>query len=95
LKKSLILGLFLCITFYSFSKSTEEVPKNIKIISQSCSSGYMFLTVIDLDSNKVVILTYGCDGISTRLISCLKTGIKIDPNKQGFVVGTDAPINKK
>jgi hypothetical protein len=37
-------------------KETKTVPKNVKVLGQSCSQTYLFLTVIDLENNEVVIL---------------------------------------
>ena len=89
---------FLIFIFIIFSSNLFaedfEVPKNIKIISQSCTFVSVFITVIDLSNNEIVLLEYGAkaNGIAKgKLVNVIRTGMFANPEKQSFLIGDDAP----
>jgi|GEM_PF-3850156 len=99
--KRVILILFFLIIFSSFifaiSKTKNdgvelEVPKKSIVVSQSCNTMCLFITVVDLDTKELVILCYANWGNDLRLYDVVKTGIKIDINSQKFTMGKDAPF---
>ena len=94
LKKSLtvvLLVLFSGSLMYSKIKRLPEIelPKRIKIISQSSAQTYTKISAIDLSDNTLIILVVS----STGSYYCYSTGIKIDPKTQPFVQGQSSPTD--
>ena len=74
-------------------KETKTVPKNVKVLGQSCSQTYLFLTVIDLENNEVVILCYLAWAKDVHLIDVIRTGsFFVNPGEQPAISGEDAPF---
>jgi hypothetical protein len=78
------------------------VPKNAKLISQSCTTADLFISLIDMDNNELVIVVYGIDREGMNLpeynykrVQVIRTGITIDPNIQGYIKGEDAATKKQ
>jgi hypothetical protein len=68
------------------------VPKNVKVLGQSCSQTYLFLTVIDLENNEVVILCYYA-WKNVQLFDVTRTGsFIVNPEEQSAISGEDAPF---
>jgi hypothetical protein len=64
-----------------------NLPRNVRVVAQSCNARAMYQTVVDLENNEIVILVYN----ETNLLNVIRTGIKADPKTQVPVPGTDAP----
>ncbi len=62
-------------------EETIEVPKNVRIISQSCNAVSLFITVIDLSNNEIVILEYDSNQnlLTGDLLNIIRTGMFADP----------------
>ncbi|HBI36309.1 MAG: hypothetical protein A2355_18410 [Spirochaetes bacterium RIFOXYB1_FULL_32_8] len=94
-KNYFIILLLVFFTFSMFSKTNDEVtaPKNVKLISQSCTQLALFLTVIDLDNKEIVILEYQykVNGRNYYLSQVIRTGMFATPDQISFFKGTDAP----
>jgi hypothetical protein len=74
-------------------KETKTVPKNVKVLGQSCSQTYLFLTVIDLENNEVVILCYYAWVKNVMLYKVIRTGsFFVNPGEQPAISGGDAPF---
>lgn len=103
MKKTMVLCLAMILLFCmtaSMAAKADGIPTKVKVISQSCSAEVLYLTVIDLDCNEVVILCY-YPSVSTIVKGKLqhgnvviRTGMFVDPNEQGFVIGQDAPFEE-
>lgn len=82
--------------FSGEKKDLEKgMPKNVKVIGQSCSQNNLFLTVIDLDNNDVVILSYMAWGNDVKLNKVIRTGLFVNPDEQPFISGRDAPFEEE
>jgi len=72
-----------------------DMPKNAKLISQSCTQNDLLISLIDTDNNELVIIRYGLKVIKFvsryELVQVMRTGIKIDPTTQGYIKGSDFP----
>ncbi len=70
-----------------------NVPKNALFISQSGTEHAIMQTIIDLDNNEMVVLTYNYANIA----NVTRTGIYLNPNdyRNMKIVGTDAPYSKE
>jgi hypothetical protein len=74
-------------------KETKTVPKNVKVLGQSCSQSILFLTVIDLENNEVVILCYYGWAKNVQLLEVIRTGsFFVNPGEQPTISGEDAPF---
>jgi len=74
-------------------KETKTVPKNVKVLGQSCSQNHLFLTVIDLENNEVVILCYYAWLKNVQLLDVIRTGsFFVNPGEQPAISGGDAPF---
>lgn len=74
-------------------KETKTVPKNVKVLGQSCSQHNLFLTVIDLENNEVVILCYLAWAKNVQLFDVTRTGsFFVNPGEQPAISGEDAPF---
>ena len=75
-------------------KETKTVPKNVKVLGQSCSQSFLFLTVIDLENNEVVILCYRpWKMYDVHLFGVTRTGsFFVNPGEQPAISGEDAPF---
>jgi uncharacterized lipoprotein YbaY len=86
---SLAALLFSCAT----QQTTVQVPTNVnlprqvRVVAQSCDNHAMYQTVIDLENDEIVILVYN----EMNLLNVIRTGIKADAKGQPAVTGTDAP----
>ena len=96
MKKIIFMIIIITIsTFFTFSKDFE-VPKNVKIISQSCAMTSFFVSVIDLSNNEVIILEYSTKaGLMGKLINLIRTGMFVNPEKQSFLEGKDCPYESQ
>lgn len=95
--------IILCIGFlFTACAMTQTVivpPKNVKLpknaifISQSGTSDNLMQTVLDLDSNEMVVLVYN----SRTITDVIRTGVHLSPDdyKGKKIVGTDLPVKKK
>ena len=73
-------------------QETKAVPKNVKVLGQSCSQSFLFLTVIDLENNEVVILCYR-PWKNVQLFDVTRTGsFFVNPGEQPAISGEDAPF---
>ncbi|PXX99087.1 hypothetical protein DF185_14505 [Marinifilum breve] len=70
-----------------------NVPKNALFISQSGTESTLMQTVIDLENNEMVVLTYSYANIE----NVTRTGVYLNPDdyRNMKIVGTDAPYSKK
>ena len=74
-------------------KETKTVPKNVKVLGQSCSQSFLFLTVIDLENNEVVILCYYAWAKNVQLLDVIRTGsFFVNTEEQPAISGEDAPF---
>ena len=73
--------------------SRINIPKNALFISQSGTESNVLQTLIDLENNEMVVLTYN----HSNLINVTRTGIILNPNdyKHSVVKGTDAPFEEE
>lgn len=73
--------------------SNVNVPKNALFISQSGTESNMMQTLIDMDNNEMVVLTYNL----SNLINVARTGIFLNPGdyKNRKLKGSDAPFKKE
>ncbi|MDQ2177638.1 hypothetical protein [Marinifilum sp. D714] len=69
-----------------------NVPKNAFFISQSGTENTIMQTIIDLENNEMVVLTYNYANIA----NVTRTGIYLNPDdyRNMKIVGTDAPYSK-
>jgi len=72
--------------------SNVNMPKNALFISQSGTESNLLQTLIDLDNNEMVVLTYNI----ADLINVTRTGIFLNPDdyKHSVVKETDAPFKE-
>lgn len=71
------------------------MKKTVLILSQSCTMDLMYQTVIDLDNNEVVVITYRYyTSTGSIILSVQRTGMFADITKQISFSGTDAPFKK-
>ncbi len=70
---------------------TGELPKEIKIISQSSQQVFTYITAIDLSNNELIIIQI----YNGQSYACLRTGIICDPKKQDNIIGSSAPFESK
>ena len=97
--KKIYLLLILFILLLSPIQAADpatQLPQNAKLISQSGTQLDLFITLIDLDTNELVIVRYGLKRTMTftpdyELKQVIRTGIKMNPMLQGFVQGQDSP----
>lgn len=97
--KQVLLLLLLQFTLTAHTQTTGKtppIPQNAKLISQSCTQTDLFITLIDLDTNEMVIVRYGIKKVMSwtpdyELVQVIRTGIKLNPQLQGFVQGQDSP----
>ncbi|RKE03919.1 hypothetical protein [Marinifilum flexuosum] len=70
-----------------------NVPKNALFISQSGTENSLMQTVIDLENNEMVVLTYSYANIE----NVTRTGVYLNPDdyRNMKIVGTDAPYSKE
>jgi hypothetical protein len=92
-----LLSLSIAINAQNLS---DQLPKNAKLISQSCTHHDLFISLIDLDNNELVLVRYGYKAqmfmdSKYKLYQVFRTGIKIDPKLQGYIQGTDSPTMKE
>jgi hypothetical protein len=73
--------------------SNVNMPKNALFISQSGTESNLLQTLIDLENNEMVVLTYNY----ADLINVTRTGIFLNPNdyKHSVIKGTDAPFEEE
>ena len=93
----LLLICFLVIGINAKEKINKEtlIPKNLIVIAQSCTMSSVVLTVVDLDNNELVIITYyvGLDELSINDVK--RTGCFINLDTQLKLQGSDAPFQNK
>lgn len=81
MKKNLIvLFIFLLstVSVYAGNKDKDNYPENVKVIAQSASDNSFIVTVIDLDNNEIVIVSYiASNGF---LSSVIRTGWIVNPD---------------
>ncbi|NOU61363.1 hypothetical protein [Marinifilum caeruleilacunae] len=67
-----------------------NVPKNALFISQSGTENAIMQTIIDLENNEMVVLTYSYANIE----NVTRTGVYLNPDdyRNMKIVGTDAPF---
>ncbi len=100
MKKIIFISLMTVIFIFGISADDNgklQVPKNAIVISQSCTMGLLYITLIDLDNNEIVILTYQFGnyipgGILNKLLYVNRTGIISDLAKQKLVQAKDSPV---
>ena len=68
-----------------------QAPRNVKFISQSCTESSLWVTVLDKDTNEIVLLNYGQALGGTKLWGVIKTGMNAQPDEVVKVSGGDAP----
>lgn len=70
-----------------------NLPKQALFISQSGTQNYLMQTIIDLENNEMVILSY----TSNVLTNLIRTGIFLNPDdyKENCLKGTDAPFKEE
>jgi hypothetical protein len=70
--------------------SNVNVPKNALFISQSGTENALMQTIIDLNNNEMVVLTYSY----ATIINVTRTGVYLNPEDYKGLkrIGTDAPI---
>lgn len=96
----LILALMFLISLNIFAVSSKkhpenvEVPKKIKIISQSCNITYLFISAIDLSNSEFIIMIYSHGGKNSYLENVIRTGTFVNVENQETVPGTDMPFEK-
>ncbi|RUT73542.1 hypothetical protein [Ancylomarina longa] len=73
--------------------SSVNMPKKALFISQSGTESNLLQTLIDLENNEMVVLTYS----DVNVINITRTGIYLNPDdyKNKQVKGTDAPFKEK
>lgn len=73
--------------------SRINMPKNALFISQSGTESNVLQTLIDLENNEMVVLTYN----HANLMNVTRTGIFLNPKdyKHSVVKGTDAPFEEE
>lgn len=100
MKKYFIVGLIgLAMCSCSITQTIVEAPSNVNMpknaffISQSGTESNLLQTLIDLENNEMVVLTYNY----ADLINVTRTGIFLNPNdyKHYVVKGTDAPFEEE
>ena len=69
-----------------------NVPKHAIFISQSGTEVFLMQTILDLENNEMVVLTYKYDD----LIRVIRTGVLLNPEdyKNRNIKGTDAPVGE-
>ncbi|PKQ65523.1 hypothetical protein BZG02_00515 [Labilibaculum filiforme] len=80
------------------TQTIVEVPANVNLpkkalfLSQSGTESNLLQTLIDLENNEMVVLTYN----NAYIINVTRTGIFLNPEdyKQFKVIGTDAPFKR-
>ncbi|MBN2212916.1 MAG: hypothetical protein JW723_01615 [Bacteroidales bacterium] len=99
--------LYLCLAFVftilritNAQEPINQLPKNAKLISQSCDQNDLYISLLDLDNDELVILRYGYKtqgiiGSTYGLKLVIRTGIKIDPKIQDCVKGSDSPFKEE
>jgi hypothetical protein len=99
MKKAIIavLVIFFSVTAL-FALESAAPPKRVKVIAQSCGPNALFMTVIDLDTNEIVILEYAIRFSKKSeygLNFVTRTGMFADPQTQETVKGEDAPASSQ
>jgi len=101
-KKIMALFTVVCLLFSItlITAAKDDLPTNVKVISQSCTKDELYLTVIDLDCNEVVIICYYAS-ISSLVRGKLqldslviRTGMFVEPDEQKYVIGQDATFEE-
>lgn len=104
MKKTLVLCFVLIFLFSTTltaaTNQEEKVPTKVKVISQSCMSEGLCLTVIDLENNEVVIMFYSiiASGLfkgQLKYHNMVRTGMFVEPDEQGNLIGQDAPFTEE
>ncbi|OHD06077.1 MAG: hypothetical protein A2Y34_06165 [Spirochaetes bacterium GWC1_27_15] len=85
MKKYLVVLIILFLTMSVFAASKKDIPKNVKIIYQVAGQNTISTTVIDLENNEIVIITYQYDGM---LGGVIRTGWIVNPNEYQTISGT-------
>lgn len=73
--------------------SNVNVPEHALFISQSGTESALMQTIIDLENNEMVVLTYNY----TTIVNVTRTGVFLNPNDYQNMprIGTDAPFHKE
>lgn len=93
-KLCFIACLLFILGSFGFARPTPpapvEPPKNIKLIGLNCTATHYIQTVIDLDNNEIVIISYN---MSFRLPApqVKRTGLIVNPKEFNALVMADAP----
>ncbi|MGE5356286.1 MAG: hypothetical protein ACM3PT_08625 [Deltaproteobacteria bacterium] len=83
----LLFTKFSAFCYASGENDTISTPENVLIISQVCDEINMYYTAIDMNNNEMIIMIFRNGGFlrdpeSFRLRKVVRTGIKVDPEKQ-------------
>lgn len=102
MKKNYLLILLAIISFSisSAQDQKDQLPENAKLISQSCTQTDLFISLIDLDNSELVIVRYSYTPkmkmvLDYKLTQVFRTGIKVDPELQGYIKGEDSPSKEQ
>jgi hypothetical protein len=87
-----VLFLFGCATAQTTVAVDDDIdlPQRILLIAQSGTQKSLFQTVIDLDSNELVLLEYFGD----RLSRVYRTGVQTFPEYYSSIMTSDAPFEE-
>jgi len=98
MKKYLFIIIIIFILLFNILTAGKnlKLPKNIKVISQSCTMVALYINSIDLENNELIVLEF-CTGFAEnyKLVNIIRTGIKVDPKTQMSFQGKDAPFQQQ
>jgi hypothetical protein len=97
MKKKLLIIIcliLLCSIIYSVGQKDAEknLPKNVKVIGiTGVAYGYI-MTVIDLDNNEIMLLSYYFTMKEMKLFSVQRTGLIVNPKDYTTIAQSSAPF---